>query len=91
MENEKKTCSGCGEAQEESFAMAILKGYKKQFYVVTAILSAIILLLIGYIVYDKWQDSLYDTISYSNGDGDYNLIGDNSEYYGAENKDESTP
>ena len=35
---------------EESFAMALLKGYKRCFYITTSILTAIIFALIGYIV-----------------------------------------
>lgn len=92
MEDEKKVCTGCGEKNEDSFAMELLKGYKKQFYTTVAVLSVIILFLIGYIVYDKWQDSLYDTVSYTNGDGDYNVIGDNSTgNYGSEAENENTP
>ena len=52
-------------AVEESFAMELLKGYKKQFYVTVAVLITIILLLTGYIIYDAYIDSQYDTIEYA--------------------------
>lgn len=59
---------------EESFAMELLKGYKKQFYVTVAVLSIIILLLTGYIIYDVYIDSQYDTIEYVQDGQGYNNI-----------------
>ncbi len=87
---ETKVCTGCGEHQEESFAMELLRGYKRQFIIVTTILSAIILLLIGYIAYDKWQDSLYETFTYTQDGEGNNVVGDNNNpiYYGSDFKDE---
>lgn len=59
---------------EESFALVLLKSYKKAFATITIILSIIILGLIGYIVYDAYTDSLYDTFSYKqDGDGVNNI------------------
>ena len=51
----EKKCNHCGN-DNDSFAMELLKGYKKQFYVTVAVLSAIILLLTGYIIYDVYID-----------------------------------
>lgn len=89
---ETKVCTECGGHQEESFAMELLRGYKRQFAIVTAILSAIILLLIGCIAYDNWQDGLYDTVAYTQDGEGNNVVGDNNNqrYYGSDFKDEAT-
>lgn len=39
-----------------SIALDLIKAYKKQFYVVTSILSIIIVLLLGYIAIDKLNE-----------------------------------
>ena len=54
--------------------MELLQGYKKQFYVTVAVLSTIILLLTGYIIYDVYIDSQYDTIEYVQDGQGYNNI-----------------
>ena len=78
------SCNNCNQEKEQnSFAMELLKGYKRQFYVVTAILSVIILLLCTYIGYDAYVDSQYETIDYSysqDGNGN-NIIGNDNEVY----------
>ena len=74
-----KTCNGC-EAHEnnnhehDSFAVELLKGYKKQFHVVTAILSIIIATLLGYIIYDNYMDNQFETIEYVQDGEGYNNI-----------------
>ena len=70
----EKHCNHCGSDNQDSFAMELLKGYKRQFYVTVAILSAIILLLTGYIIYDAYIDSQYDTIEYVQDGQGYNNI-----------------
>lgn len=77
-EKTKKTCDGCGAVNEEqeveSLAMALLRGYKKQFYVTVAVLSTIILILSGYIIYDLYIDNQYETIEYVQDGQGYNNI-----------------
>ena len=70
----EKHCNHCGIEKQDSFAMELLKGYKKQFYVTVAVLSAIILFLTGYIIYDVYIDSQYDTIEYVQDGQGYNNI-----------------
>lgn len=75
MENTKKVCYGeCMEKNDESFAMAILRGYKKQFNITVSVLSAIIVILLGYITYDLYIDSQYETIEYVQDGQGYNNI-----------------
>lgn len=75
-----KLCDNCENKvteeirEPESFAMELLKGYKKQFYVTVTILSSIIALLFGYIVYDAYVDSQYETIEYVQDGQGYNNI-----------------
>lgn len=90
-----KTCDGCKshDTHEDSFAMELLKGYKRQFYVTVAVLSTIILLLTGYIIYDAYIDSQYEVVDYSysqDGNGN-NIIGNDNEvdYNGAKTESEN--
>ena len=73
-----KTCNGCEghekEIREESFAVELLRGYKKQFAIVVSVLSAIIAILLGIIIYDAYIDSQYETIEYSQDGEGYNNI-----------------
>lgn len=68
-----KACNNCIN-ENDSFAMELLRGYKKQFYITVTILSAIILLLSGYIIYDAYIDSQYETIEYTQDGNGYNNI-----------------
>lgn len=58
----EKKCNNCGN-DNDSFAMELLKGYKKQFYVTVAVLSTIILLLTGYIIYYVQDGQGYNNIN----------------------------
>ena len=72
-----KTCNGCEGHENEfndSFAVELLRGYKKQFAIVVAVLSAIIAILLGIIIYDAYIDSQYETIEYSQDGEGYNNI-----------------
>lgn len=89
----EKHCNHCGNDNQDSFAMELLKGYKRQFYVTVAVLSTIILLLTGYIIYDAYIDSQYDVVDYSylqDGNGN-NIIGNDNEvdYNGAKTESEN--
>lgn len=89
----EKHCNHCGNDNQDSFAMELLKGYKRQFYVTVAVLSSIILLLTGYIIYDAYIDSQYDVVDYSysqDGNGN-NIIGNDNEvdYNGAKTESEN--
>ena len=74
-----KTCNGCENKEaevvkEESFAVELLRGYKKQFAVTVAVLSTIIAVLLGYIIYDNYMDNQYETIEYVQDGEGYNNI-----------------
>ena len=89
----EKHCNHCGNDNQDSFAMELLKGYKRQFYVTVAVLSTIILLLTGYIICDAYIDSQYDVVDYSysqDGNGN-NIIGNDNEvdYNGAKTESEN--
>ena len=75
-----------------TIATEILKGYKKQFTVTVAVLSAIIAVLLGYIFYDAYNDSLYETIEYvQDGSGNNNMHVDvgGDVYNGAETENQT--
>ena len=75
-----------------TIATEILKGYKKQFTVTVAVLSAIIAVLLGYIFYDAYNDSLYETIEYvQDGSGNNNMNVDvgGDVYNGAETENQT--
>lgn len=69
----EKTCNHCSN-KEDSFAMELLRGYKRQFYTTVLILSAIIFALTGYIIYDAYVDSQFETIEYTQDGNGYNNI-----------------
>lgn len=53
----KKECNGCKPNNEESFALQLVRSYKKMFLLTTTILTSIILLLFCYIAIDTYCDN----------------------------------
>ena len=52
-----KRCTHCENPKEDSFALQLVRGYKKMFITTTSILTAIIIILLGVIFYDTYSDA----------------------------------
>lgn len=87
-----KTCTHCSDTEEkDTLAMATLKFALKSTKT-TALVIAIAWLITcalfaGYVIYDKYVDSLYDVVDYSydlstDGGGDANFIGNDGDING---------
>ena len=84
----QKTCTHCGDTEgNDTLAMSMLKSMKTTMIGIVVAWLITCALFAGYVIYDKYVDSLYDVVDYSydlstDGGGDANFIGNDGDING---------